>query len=305
MAYNFTSGRFQEFDSNGDPLSGGKVYTYYAGTTTPLASYTTQAGNVANANPVILDAAGRAAIWFGPYAYRVILKTSADVTVWDVDNVQIGGTTQVAEQTFVATAGQTTFTLTEFDYTPGNKSLNVFMNGLALRRSVDFTETSSTVFTLINNADDGDEIVARAGEDLGANVANDASTVVYTPSGVGAVATNVQARLREFYSVTDFGAVGDGVTDDSADIQAAITAVSVAGGGELVFPPGTYGIGATVTIPSNVHLSGAGIGISTIKALAALAITDPMMKNTSGDTGVGVRVDENITLSHLTFDGSG
>lgn len=87
MAYLFTDGKFQAFDSAGDPLASGKVYTYAAGTTTPLASYTTQAGNVANANPVILDAAGRANIWLGASAYRIILKTSADVTVWDTDNI--------------------------------------------------------------------------------------------------------------------------------------------------------------------------------------------------------------------------
>ena len=54
MAYNYSGGRFQAFDSSGDPLASGKVYTYYAGTTTPLASYTTQAATTPNANRVDL-----------------------------------------------------------------------------------------------------------------------------------------------------------------------------------------------------------------------------------------------------------
>lgn len=87
MAFLFLGNKFQAFDSSGDPLASGKVYTYSAGTTTPLATYTTQAGGTSNANPVILDAAGRADIWLGTEAYRIIVKTSADVTVSDTDNI--------------------------------------------------------------------------------------------------------------------------------------------------------------------------------------------------------------------------
>lgn len=87
MATLFTEGKFQGLDSSGNPLSGGKLYTYEAGTLTNKATYTTQAGTVANANPVVLDSSGRAAVWLGSGAYRMILKTSADVTVWDTDNI--------------------------------------------------------------------------------------------------------------------------------------------------------------------------------------------------------------------------
>lgn len=78
-------------DSNGDPLNGGKVYVYEAGTTTPDTSYPTYtdalAGTNANANPVILDSAGRAQIWLqAPRLYKIVVKTSADVTIQTVDN---------------------------------------------------------------------------------------------------------------------------------------------------------------------------------------------------------------------------
>lgn len=95
MAYLFTSGKFQAFDSSGNPLASGKVYTYAAGTTTPLASYTTQAGSVANANPVILDSAGRADIWLGAYSYRILVKDALGVTVYDSDNIRPTGISQV------------------------------------------------------------------------------------------------------------------------------------------------------------------------------------------------------------------
>lgn len=80
----------QFFDDNGDPLSGGKIFTYAAGTTTPKATYTDYTGGTPNANPIILDAAGRTPdeVWlnYGD-AYKFILKTSTDITVGTYDNI--------------------------------------------------------------------------------------------------------------------------------------------------------------------------------------------------------------------------
>lgn len=79
--------KFREFDANGHPLAGGKLYTYAAGTTTPLATYTSATGSVANANPIVLDAAGRADVWLTPrLLYKFVLKDSADVVQYTVDN---------------------------------------------------------------------------------------------------------------------------------------------------------------------------------------------------------------------------
>lgn len=80
--------RFRAFDANGDPLSGGLLYTYAATTTDPLATYTTRAGNVANANPVVLDANGEADVWMAQGAdYKFELRNSAGVVQWTEDNI--------------------------------------------------------------------------------------------------------------------------------------------------------------------------------------------------------------------------
>lgn len=76
------------FDSNGEPLAGGKLYSYAAGTTTPQVTYTDQGGGTPNANPTILDANGEADIWIGTGSYKFVLKDADDVTQWTVDNVQ-------------------------------------------------------------------------------------------------------------------------------------------------------------------------------------------------------------------------
>ena len=81
---------FQFFDNNGAPLNAGKIYTYQAGSSTPLATYTDNAGLVANTNPIILGTSGRPPneIWLTDgLFYKFILKDSSDVTIQTYDNL--------------------------------------------------------------------------------------------------------------------------------------------------------------------------------------------------------------------------
>ena len=79
--------KFQAFDSNGDVLIAGKVYTYNAGTTTPKTTYSDRALSTANANPVILDSRGECVIFFSGNM-KIVLKDSDDNLLWTVDNLQ-------------------------------------------------------------------------------------------------------------------------------------------------------------------------------------------------------------------------
>ena len=81
---------WQFFDNNGDPLTGGLIYTYAAGTTTPQTTYTDSTGAVANTNPIVLDAAGRPAseVWLTTGVnYKFIIKTSTGTTLGTYDNI--------------------------------------------------------------------------------------------------------------------------------------------------------------------------------------------------------------------------
>lgn len=80
-------GKQQYFSNAGALLVGGKVYTYSAGTTTPLATYSDAAGTTPNTNPVILDSRGEASVFFGGSSYKLVLKDSADATIWTQDNL--------------------------------------------------------------------------------------------------------------------------------------------------------------------------------------------------------------------------
>ena len=81
---------FQFFSNDGLPLNAGKIYTYQAGSTTPLATYTSSSGLTANANPIILGTGGRPPndIWLlEGYFYKFVLKDSSDVTIQTYDNL--------------------------------------------------------------------------------------------------------------------------------------------------------------------------------------------------------------------------
>jgi hypothetical protein len=118
---------WQFFDANGVPLSGGKLYTYAAGTTTPQTTYTSISGLVSNENPIILNSEGRVSgsneVWLtSTVAYKLILKTSADVQLWSADDlsgmaalgnalpVASGGTGVTSNTAYAVLCGGTTAT---------------------------------------------------------------------------------------------------------------------------------------------------------------------------------------------------
>jgi hypothetical protein len=144
--------KFQIDKSDGSPASGWKIYTYEPGTTTAKATYTTSAGTVANANPVVLDARGEADIWWDGL-YKVVVKDENDVTIYTVDNHGTGLTPVSSTQLSLvpnysfeeATDDATTpdnWTITL--YTDGTQTLDTSAgNQIHGAKSLKFTSTGS------------------------------------------------------------------------------------------------------------------------------------------------------------------
>jgi hypothetical protein len=122
----------QFFDNNGVPLSGGKIYTYEAGTTTPLATYTSSAGNVAHTNPIILDSVGRVPsggeIWNQLRLYKFVLETSAGVLIATYDNVGSSFNATAIIANFTGDGSTVAFTLASAP--AGENATNVYINGV-------------------------------------------------------------------------------------------------------------------------------------------------------------------------------
>ena len=104
-----------------------------------------------------------------------------------------------------------------------------------------------------------------------------AAMVGYTPPGAGAVATTVQSKLRESVSVRDFGAVGDGVTDDSAAIQAALD-YAESTTKAVYIPVGTYAVSQTLKIAKFTTIRGEGRHFSVITGVP-FSMTTPIFTN--------------------------
>lgn len=78
---------FRAFDANGVPLAGGKLYSYAAGSSTPLATYADALNSAPNTNPVILDASGSAKVFLASANYKLVLTDANGVQQWTVDNI--------------------------------------------------------------------------------------------------------------------------------------------------------------------------------------------------------------------------
>jgi hypothetical protein len=220
----------QFFTNTGVILSGGKLYTYAAGTTTPLATYTTYSGGTARTNPIVLDSAGRVPdggeIWLtGGVNYKFLLKDSNNILIATYDNV-------------TGINDPTTF----------NAVLTAFEASLA----------ASTGSSLVG----------------------------YLPAGTNAVATTVQAKLRQLVSVKDFGAVGNGTTDDTFALTNAINT-----GLSLDFSNGTYLISGPLYPKSNTVWDGGNNG--TIKYSTQTCLVDA--QTITNWNFVGLTINGNYT----------
>lgn len=197
--------------------------------------------------------------------YLIAWNDAADglqnVSTGDVATIASYGATRA--ELFSGTGSQTVFTLSE---NPGaTANLDVSISGVTQRNGIDFNWVSGTNLTFMTAPPAGtNNILVRYVRALPAVIAS-ATDVQFTPAGTGAVTRPVQTKLRETVSVKDFGAVGDGVANDTTAIQNAINYCTT-NGAELFFPKGSYRTTSTLTIDRSSNnldpTQGALFGIS-------------------------------------------
>lgn len=185
---------------------------------------------------------------------------------------------------FVGDGVTTSWTLTRNPAVLFN--LDVSINGSTQEPTRDYTLTGTT-FTMTTPPPLNSRVVVKYKEGL-PNYEGDSQDVRFVPAGAGAVIRSAQSKLRDVVSVKDFGAVGDGITNDTAAIQAALTA----GGGKAVyFPAGDYKLTTAVTIPNNTYVYGDGEGSRIFG------------DGTVGELLRGVWPCEYVTVDNLCLDG--
>jgi hypothetical protein len=122
----------QFFDNSGNPLTGGKIYSYAAGTTTPQVTYTSSSGTIAHTNPIILDAAGRVPnggeIWIALLLYKFVLKDANDVLIATYDNVGSNFNAAAIIANFTGNGSTVAFTLASAP--ASENTTNIYINGV-------------------------------------------------------------------------------------------------------------------------------------------------------------------------------
>lgn len=146
----------------------------------------------------------------------------------------------------VATASQTTFSGTGdyggvLAYSPTREQ--VYINGALQQRGVDYAADNGTSIVFTVGLTVGDVVDIICVNNLTNSAVSNAGNITYSGQFTGQTARTVAAKLGDVVSVKDFGAVGDGMTDDTAAIQAAINT-----GKSVFLPNGVYKLAAPLTL---------------------------------------------------------
>jgi hypothetical protein len=252
MASLMPTGKQQYFNpTSGRPLSGGLLYTYAAGTSTPKPTYQDAAGTIPNTNPITLDSTGSALVyWDG--SYKVVLKDSSENTIYTVDNYnELSG----------LLSGPTGTSLVKGTWFGGVVKT---VSSLAMAVGA----------SLIGWANAGTAVSV----EQGLNILYEGSAHVSNPRFAG-------------------GAKGDGGTDDTAAIQAAIN-----NGGNVHFTAGaTYKITSPLTLDISL---GSMLGCGSV--IDASASATGALQVFSSATYGSQRLDRNWThwIEGIAFEGN-
>jgi hypothetical protein len=271
---------------------GAKLYVYAPSTTTKRPVYATSALTTQLANPVTADGAGKfPAIYLdNAFTYKIVINDKNGAPLYQRDPYIPGmapdsaslapyqsaaaasaasvGTDAVTASTAASTAS--TAAAAAQAYLASLTALPTQGLGLtaASRASLGMLATTAPAI-LTESGREGVFVFDSANHS--AHVTADARQGIYVARSSDATGA-AGAWVRKYpgsINVKWFGAKGDGVTDDTAAIQAALNTINALGGGTLFFPRGTYIISAYLTLPKNITVKGEGKNATIIKATHA------------------------------------
>jgi len=269
-------GNEQQVTQNGAPLSGGLLYTYLAGSSTPAATYTDSSGATPQSNPIVLNVLGRptSPIWLADgTAYKLVLTDSAGVTQWTIDNVTGVAVPTPAQSEWETLATTPTYiNATQFTV-PGDQTTALHLGRRVrlpctggVRYGVITVSAFTTLTTVTVELDSGSLDSGLSGVSVGILSAANSSMPWIKSNSTGLTA------LGKFTLDADAAAALEAVT--LQQMQAAVAAV-VRGGKRQTVASGPVD-------SSGLPSFGGSTGSTTVTASGTLIVTAANGWNTSG-----------------------
>lgn len=295
---------------NGTPLSNGSVYFYIPSTSTPKATYQDAAQTILNANPVVLDANGQAIIW-GSGTYRQVVYDANNNLIWD----------QITEDTGGGLLGNFTdkVYLAGADFTPGTTASLTLPVGPGASSNIwvffDAAFQTDSTYSISGAAITFSAAIPVGVQSVTVKIGSSISMGVVSDSNVQA-GSKLYNRINDLPDVRDYGAVGNGTTNDATafaypasamfvpassgdyliSTNTTVTSDLIFNGGVITVPTGiTLTINGAVIAPSKVIFQGAGtvvvnkgiIDVAWFDGADASAKTAFCLRGVSNTNGTG------------------
>jgi hypothetical protein len=303
--------KLQFFNAAGtEPLSGGKVYFYSPGTTTPISTYPTlanaQAGTSANSNPIILDSSGKPTVdIYVTTSYKVVVKTSADVDVWTEDNIttigqQITVSAKTSNYTVTVSDNDTYFTM---DASAGARTFTLpaaSSAGSGFRVRFKKIDSSSNAVTITPNGSDtidGASSLSLSSQYSFATIVSNGTTwYVELNNVVGNLSVSGNLTVTGTANITGTTTVGTlngttitGTTTNGGNLRMASNTLSSTTGAITIDANS-----GSITLSDNVVLGG---------TITAAGSNTQVLYNDGGVIGADAGMTYNETTNVLTVDG--
>jgi hypothetical protein len=312
----------QFFDNNGNPLAGGLIYTYAAGTTTLEATYTSSSGGTANANPIVLDSAGRtpAQIWLTEgSSYKFVLETALGVTIKTDDNIFASFELATEVGVVVNRGGNSVNTNTAVGGVPGNPP-----TGAALNSNTTGSNNTAVGYNALTANTDGFQNTAVGSEALDANISGDYNTAVGYQALTAASTANYNTGVG--YRALNAATTGAGNTALGSDALLLVTgannvAVGYAAGNSLTTGSNNIVVGydadgSSATVSNEITLGNSSITSMRVPGLTltfsakyfnngTLTVGTLPAAATAGAGARAVVTDANATTFHSIVAGGG
>lgn len=217
-----------------------------------------------------------------------------------------GESARTSVETYTATAAQTVFTLVD-TYTPGIDALDVYVDGVLQTLTTDYVETDEDTVTFVSGLSAGQVVTFRIRNFTNEGSDSTADLINFTPDNSG-IARSVNAKLNDWIAFEDFGAVGDGSTDDSDAIEDALVA-ALATGKTLTGRSGaTYKLARSLTHAGQLVLKGDftiaqtsdhdGLIVDPTRSLAAATVS--AVNSVQYPASTGIEQTTSLTVGDAT-----